>query len=174
MEDPNYVHGIGYTYRFSSDDAFVLFSTRRMLLKFDMKHRSNRLIFNAPNCIWDIAISPDNRFVALAITDCNVEIRSIETGDLVHDIGVRSFSVSYSPDGTLLATTYHSRTLIWSTQKGDEIAQINNPLSSNALFSPCGKFILHGNVAHSLQSGEDQEILSVNALSPDGQYFIAS
>lgn len=174
MEDPNYVHCIGDTHCFSSDDTFVLFSIDRALLKFDTKHGSVRFLFNAPNCIWDIAISPDHRFVALAMTDHNVEIRSIETADLIHDLGVRSYSVSYSPDGTRLATAYNSQTLISSTTSGVELARLDNPLSSNAFFSPCGKFLLYGNVARSLQNWESQEILSVDALSSDGQYFIAS
>jgi general transcriptional corepressor TUP1 len=73
--------------------------------------------------VCDVAISPDSRFFAVGLQGNSVELRSIQTGDLLqqftgHNRAVRS--VEFSPDGrTIISASVDASILTWEIDPVD-------------------------------------------------------
>jgi len=75
--------------------------------------------------IWDIAYSPDGRWLATASADGSVTIREPSDGGLVHTLlqdGEAAYGVSFSPSGALVAASSRDRGIrLWRTSTWEEL-----------------------------------------------------
>jgi len=151
-----------------------------------------------------IGFSPDGRRLATASVDDTVAVWNAATWEQVHALrhevvhdehgGDDSFgvnSVAFSPDGRLLASASHDRTVrLWDVETGQPIGK---PLdfATKALavtFSPDGRYILAGGASdadYTLKlwdagtfdcvrtlSGHTMDVYAVS-FSPDGSHFLS-
>jgi WD40 repeat protein len=102
--------------------------------------------------IYDLAFSPDSQLIATALSDRKVRIRRTTTGEPVHTLEGHSEavrSVSFSPDGKLLASASNNEVIIWDVKTGREVRVIQCQ-SSPVAFSPDGRLIAVGGSAPGL------------------------
>lgn len=97
----------------------------------------------------DLIFSPDGQVVAFATTEV-VEIKFLELSDLqiikeFPDHSRAPYSITFSPDGSLLASASDDRTVrFWNIETGVNIKTIRNGHEAGAIaFSPDGKLIAY-------------------------------
>ena len=89
------------------------------------------------------AFSPDSRTLAYAGEDCQVTIREVESGKVVHALGPApdTESLAFSPDGRMLAVG-GDEVEIWDVQTGNLSSAIEGAnYDSLVAFSPDGRFL---------------------------------
>jgi WD40 repeat protein len=80
-------------------------------------------IFRAPTAIAALAFTPDSRRLATAGTDGVVHLRQVDTGARAGSFKANAGgdAVTFSPDGSLLATTTEAAVRVWDTATGREL-----------------------------------------------------
>ena len=106
-----------------------------------------------PLRVWNIAFSPDGRYLAIARGNGAVRLRKSEDGafvrefgDLAEDIPV---AIAFSPNGQRVATaTAHTAVSLWETGSGRHILSLSRSpgISAAIAFSPDGQAIVTGDV----------------------------
>ena len=96
-----------------------------------------------------LALSPDNRWAAMACEDNNeVRIRDTGSGEVVHTLRGHAGDVcalAFSPDGGRLVSSGMDRTLkVWDTTSGLEVITLRGHTNraNGVAFSPDGQRIL--------------------------------
>ena len=140
--------------------------------------------------IEDVAISPDNRYLATVSQDQTARIWDLSTGKTIHVFSGHSgeiSSVAFSPDGKYLVTASYDRTArLWNVASG-EVIQIFGGLKygiESVSFSPDGKHIVTvgleegrvwdigtGQTIHILSGPGSSKFLKVT-YSPNGQKIL--
>jgi WD40 repeat protein len=144
--------------------------------------------------VLDIAISPDNRLLALACEDSTVWLVDANTGNARRTLrGDRSFwCVSFSPDGQLVAAgtgdegDKDSGTVrIWDVESGRERPTLTGHGAQCLAFSPDGKRLATGGADQAVKIWDiasGQEILTLRghvdwvvdvAFTPDGHRLVS-
>lgn len=149
------------------------------------------------NYLWDLALSQDNKWLALTSWDCAlrlVDVNSLEISTVIQS-GC-AYEVSFSPDSVVLAAhasysaSYSNSTLIkiFSVSDGKQIMTLEGHKDrvSGFLFSPDGQILVSGDAGgsiliwrvsdgtllHSLE-GHTGEVDKL-AFSPDGKFLASS
>lgn len=167
---------------------------------FDINGKLLHTISSHPAILWSAAISPDGKYIATAGSDGCVMLWDSAYNAAAtfrgHDFDV--YCVAFSPDGnTLLSSSGDNTARLWSIggrqHKTIEIREDNRfsmSLISQAVFSPCGKYILlaandylNKNHKARLMDLDGNELTSfaghgdwINSVqfSPDGKHVITS
>ena len=94
--------------------------------------------------VFNVAFSPDGKYLATASKDHTAKLWDATTGKEVrtfkgHNLGI--YSVTFSPDGKTLATTSEDQTVrLWDVETGKELACSSHTGDVyHAVFSPDGK-----------------------------------
>jgi len=112
--------------------------------------RSGRIIHRVriPGGVTFVAFDPTGRSVAAARTDGQVEVREVESGDLVRRFATHSsglvLDLVYSPDGSLIAIASDDSTVrIYDAQRGEQqlVLRGHGFLVSGVSFSPDGTMV---------------------------------
>ncbi|KAG2052803.1 WD40 repeat-like protein [Suillus hirtellus] len=100
------------------------------------------------NVVQGVVFAPDNKTFASASEDKTVCVWKRETGKIVLGplkVGNRTYSVSYSPDGTKLAAGTHKRIIIRNSASGQELLKIEQR-AWRVAFTPDGLRLVSGNL----------------------------
>jgi len=135
---------------------------------------------------FDIALSPDDRYVVAGGADQTARLWDLETGQTVrvfygHNDLVAG--VDFSPDGKYIVTGSHDNTArLWdvSTGKTVQVFTGQNDIVDNIIFSPDGRFIITTGPGEArvwnISTGQTVQVISGAdyfrvRYSPDGKYF---
>jgi WD40 repeat protein len=100
--------------------------------------------------IFDVAYSPDGKFVAAAEGEKRAVIWDAQTGKIMHELSVGEnfvYSVAFSPDSSLLAVGNEDMlTTIWDVSTGSKLKTLEGHTGwvQALAFSPDGKLLLTG------------------------------
>jgi len=138
---------------------------------------------------YDIAISPDGKYVAAGGVDQRVYLWDFATGQTVHVFyghNAEVTGVDYSPDGKYIATgSYDHTARLWDVATGQTVQVFTgqNDHIECVTFSPDGKYILTtgpgearvwdvatGKTVHVI-SDDPKYVFYRARYSPDGKYF---
>jgi WD40 repeat protein len=137
--------------------------------------------------IFDVAYSPDGKYVAAAEGEKRAVIWDLQTGEITHELSVGEnfvYSVAFSPDGKLLAAGNEDMlTTIWDVSTGSKLKTLEGHTGwvQALAFSSDGKQLLTGSadskaILWNLEKGTEIFTLAghaagVNkvAFSPDGK-----
>jgi WD40 repeat protein len=96
-------------------------------------------------CIKGLAFSPDGRLLAFASDDRTVHVLETSTGNDLRQFhgndGRYASSVSFSPDGTLLAVQYESTVRVLEVATLRELHTLERPVGRRIVFSPDGRLM---------------------------------
>ena len=144
-----------------------------------------------PGAVEQLALSPDGRICAVALSDHAVhlldtanahELRALEA----YDAPVST--IAFSPDGQMVVTASEDRALTaWSTQAGEKLARLESDVRvRDAAFSPDGSMLATAAVEGNIRlwatddwnqvarlDGHDGAVTSV-AFSPDSESLLSS
>jgi WD40 repeat protein/serine/threonine protein kinase len=133
--------------------------------------------------------SPDNRYVT-TINDRDVQVWDVATGQELHKFEGHTLPIntlSYSPDGSYVATTSVDGTArLWNMQTGGQAQEFSFPESLfGVAFSPDGRFLATGSMNSTAQlwdiemvgevrhfTGHTKGIFAGIAFSPNGRYLL--
>lgn len=85
--------------------------------------------------IWDIAVSPDGRFIVTLSGDDVIKLWDLETGRYLRDIGkhLEAKNIAFSPDGNTLASCLGSGSgngehqpgvILWDVSSGEQVSSL--------------------------------------------------
>jgi WD40 repeat protein len=135
--------------------------------------------------VWDVAFSPDGKYIATGSSDYTARVWEAATGREITRVP-HHFIVTYvafSPDGRYVASQSTGTMLVWEATTGRVVRQILHSGDIQAVqFSPDGKYLAtagYDRLTHvwSIDTGETvisiPQSLSVRqlAFSPDGRYL---
>ncbi len=96
--------------------------------------------------VFSVAFSPDDKLLAVGVRGGPLEVWSTETWQLRHSLpghvaDIYTQTISFSPDGTLLAAPGRNVVLIWNVATGSCIQNLSGhtDVIQAAVFSPSGK-----------------------------------
>ena len=189
MEFPEYVHEA----LFSPDNEWLYANTdERLVWQFPTSQvldlastEQGSPIISASALTYDLAVSPDSKWVAAAERENRrailYSLESEQTTLLYH--GARVLGVAFSPDSSLVATAgENSKVMIWDVNSGESKFELENPASVlSVAFQPNGTHLAAGmrnkimvwdtntqeQVIGLLQSGE----INAVAYSDDGTWL---
>ncbi|MBI3135426.1 MAG: caspase family protein [Bacteroidetes bacterium] len=97
-------------------------------LRFNDSYWTDERILKFISLKRNVALSPDNKHIAIGNVDSTALVLSLETGKIVHLLSGHTkvvFALDYSPDGKMLATAGGDRTIcLWNTQTGELIKKL--------------------------------------------------
>jgi len=150
--------------------------------------RQVRVMKGRPGMLYDLAWSPDSRYIAASGTrSIGIMVWNSSTGALRMHLArrlKRALSVSFSPDSMLLAAAVGDNTVrVWDVMLGRSLTTLNG--RGTAGFSPDGKALVSGGPgllkAWKVQRGwavfllrAHQRAVQHHALSPDGSLLATS
>lgn len=95
--------------------------------------------------VWDIAFSPDGKYLVTAVDDNVVRVLNADSGKEIKKLNhsSRVTDVAFAPVGTLLATASSDNTIrLWDVVTGDESRLLVHPGVVNYIdFSPDGRYL---------------------------------
>jgi len=162
---------------------------------WDVPARREKLAFELPKEIQagagelrGLAVAPDGKLLATASGESQVELRDVDTGDVVRKLVADSVvaAVAFSPKGEALATA-GSELCLWTVARGQRTATLRGHTAdiTSVAWSPDGKLLATGsadktvrlwNVATQRElaqlSGHTADVLSV-AFTPDGRRLVS-
>jgi len=96
-------------------------------------------------CVKSLAFNADGRLLAVAGEDRAIHLLETSTGNDLRQFQVKdphyATSVSFSPDGTLLAVQYDSTVRVLEAPSLRELHTLQRPIGRRVVFSPDGRFI---------------------------------
>ena len=155
------------------------------------KGKITNVLTGHTNIVWDVAFSPDGKFLASVSSDKTAQIRDSVTGDVVKtlDMPGETVKVSFSPDGQTLAVGgvdasggQRGNAAIWTYSVGswEPVLKYPERINITALaFSPKGGTLIGGGTSRNVQVwrtadaarqftlAHEHQVLSA-AISPDG------
>ena len=148
-----------------------------------------RLLAGHKSDTYDIAISPDGKFVVAGGADKTAILWDFATGKIVHVFEGHTdavYPVDFSPDGKYIVTGSGDRTArLWDLAMGQTVQVFIGQSRDiqNIIFSPDGKYIITagpveariwdvatGKTVHVISEGPAPNYFKVR-YSPDGKYF---
>ncbi len=129
---------------------------------------------NAHTIIWDAELSPDSRFLVLAVGN-TAQVRDANTGALLHVLNHQSFvmQASFSADGRQVVTASHDKTArLWDSKTGREVKRFEHPGKVNrALLSHDGTRLLTKWVSEPIGDQTDHSSLWASPTGIELQRF---
>ncbi len=131
---------------FSPDGRFVLTSDNNLIRLWDLQQ--TRFTLPSTGTISRVALSPNDKFAAIATMDGKVEVWELITGLKRYTFTAHPdivTSISYSPDGRFILTSSFDQTArLWDASSGREIRSFAGHTDSviRAIFSPDGRYVL--------------------------------
>ena len=142
-----------YSVAFSPDGSLVATGSRDGTVRLwnESSGEEVRRLEGHGNYVYTVTFSANGEYVASGGRDHSIRIWDVVTGDEVREIDADQEvqSVSFSPDGTLLASATGRNfgfIRLWDVATGDEVQQFasNDFESSSVAFSPDGSYIIFG------------------------------
>jgi hypothetical protein len=124
--------------------------------------------------VFGLAISPDNRWLASALSNRLVRLRDLKTGAVCFTLMSHSDivrSVAFSSRGNLLASASKHEVIVWDAQTGTERYRIDgaNPVA----FSPDGTVLAAGGPVPTLRAAATGKVLARIDGHRGGVYALA-
>jgi WD40 repeat protein len=126
------------------------------------------------NLTEHFAFSPDSEYIAAASSSGSVDIWRIDTGEVAHSLGIASTSVSWSPDGSLIAigNDYDYNLTVWDTTAETIRYQIAEYSGRHITWSPdSAQFATDAMQVFDAQTGEVVLQLGANWSVPYHAYW---
>jgi WD40 repeat protein len=134
------------------------------------------------------ALSPDGKYLAGLSKDKKVRVWSVESGEVVRDLGEQPaavYSLTFSTDGRRLGAVLDSKLKAWDLDTGDALPIADFPLTGRRAFSPdCGRIaMLDRYVIRVLDRETGQELhrleghkraVYTHLFSPDGKLLASA
>lgn len=174
---------------FSPDGKTILASTHVNLVLFDIATCLPIKDYDLEG-IDHVAFSPDGKQFLTLNTDNSINLRDLETGNLIRTFQGSNHEVSsavFSSNGEYIAATSSGLITLWKVDGENEIASISSEreIFLEVEFSPDGKFLFTSNInglARLWDIKTSQEIRVFDTLlvndpllfTPDGQYMAAA
>jgi len=100
-----------------------------------------------PNDVFSVAVSRDGSLLAIAIEDETIQIRSVESREILHTLHGHSHAIwnlAFSPHGDIVASGSYDETIrLWDVHTGGCIIVLHEHTAyvREITFSPCGNFL---------------------------------
>jgi WD40 repeat protein len=125
--------------------------TRRQVLVFNVRNPDRELVLRADGLLYDVAISPDTRWVATSDWGRRgVRIWDAQNGEVVKDLPVAHNAVAFSPDGQWLVVGNEEEYAFWDVARWRlerRVARVESGDNrGRAVFTPDGRMLA---IAHS-------------------------
>jgi WD40 repeat protein len=103
-----------------------------------------RITAHPGNNVWGLACSPDGSLLATASWDMTAKLWDAASGraHCTLDVGQECYSVSFSPDGRLVAAGSNGRVAVWEVATGDLVRRFKG--HRYVTFSPDGSLLADG------------------------------
>lgn len=142
-------HDAVYATAVSPDGRLLAAGTRFACVRlFTLPGMEDAGEIRASDTVWDVTFSPDSRTLAIADHTNVVKLWDVATRrplkTLVGPQGAVSNSLSFSPDGNLLAVGRHPFVLLWDVAVDEVRAELITAGSPFAAFSRDGKLLAAG------------------------------
>ena len=144
----------------------------------------NKIPHQAP--VWEVAFSPNGRYLATSSQDNTANITEVETGKILHTIAHQApvWKIAFSPDGRYLVTGSYDKTAqITEVETGKTLHTIAHEGKVwGVAFSPDGRYLATGSDDHTAKITEVETGSTLHtithqnsvwgvAFSPDGRYL---
>jgi WD40 repeat protein/serine/threonine protein kinase len=170
---------------FSPDGRFVATGADDIVL-WDAKTLTNIGRLEYPSIVWNVAFSPDSKWLISTHGDGAILIWDVEARKRIANLNEHSEpvrGVAFSPDGKLIASAGEDRAvIIWNAESGRKEAVLLGPPSrlTAVAFASDGKHIAAAEFNHALNlwdRSQPRKQLTINigsasycvAISPDGR-----